>query len=145
VLTGAFLAQPEPHRHRLEAPSHPRHSPSVSEFAVEVSTLPMPLFCQVSRSRPRNCSSELVAPPLDFSHRGLRFLAPPCRFCAHGRVRRVTLNVSDPFPKPLEPTPWPPPRLRRALAVGSSGANAFRSSPRSLDLERPSEIGRFRL
>jgi hypothetical protein len=63
----------------------------------------MPLFHQVSHSRRLNCSSELVVPPRDFFHRSLRSLAPPCRFCAHGRVRRVTLNVSDPFPKPLEP------------------------------------------
>ena len=52
---------------------------------------------------PRNCSPELVAPPRDFSHHGLRSLAPSCRFCAHGRFCRVALNVSDPFPKPLEP------------------------------------------
>ena len=48
TLTGAFLAQPEAHRRRPEVPSHPRCSPSVSEFALEVSTLPMPLFRQVS-------------------------------------------------------------------------------------------------
>jgi hypothetical protein len=105
ALTGVFLAQPEPRRRGPEAPSHPRRSPSVPEFALKVSTLPMPLFRQVSRSRshPRHCSSELVAPLRDFSHRGLRSLAPPCRFCAHGRVRRVALNVFEPFPKPLEP------------------------------------------
>jgi hypothetical protein len=103
VLTGAFLAQLEPRRRGPEAPTHPRCSPSVPEFALKVSTLPMPLFRQVSRSRsrPRHCSTELVAPPRDFSHRDLRSLAPSCR--AHGRVRRVTLNVSEPFPKPLEP------------------------------------------
>jgi hypothetical protein len=100
----------------------------------------MPLFRQVSRSRPRNCSSELVA-PRDFSHCGLCSLAPPCRFCAHGCVRRVALNVSDPFPKPLEPHRGRPPCLRRALAAGPSGATAFRSCPRLLDLGRPSESG----
>jgi hypothetical protein len=63
----------------------------------------MPLFRQVSPQSPRNCSSELVVPPRDFFHRGLRSLAPSCRFCAHGRVCRVALNVPDPFPKPLKP------------------------------------------
>jgi hypothetical protein len=73
--------------------------------------------------------SRLVVPPRDFSHRGLRSLAPPCRFCAHGCVRRVALNVPDHFPKPLEPCRGCPPRLRRALAVGPSGATALMSSP----------------
>jgi hypothetical protein len=90
----------------------PRRSPSIPGFALEVSTLPMPLFSQVSPQSPRNCSPELVAPPQDFSHRGLCSLAPPCRFCVHCRVRRVTLNMPDPFPKPLEPHRGHPPRLR---------------------------------
>jgi hypothetical protein len=145
ALTGAFLAQPEPRRRRPESPSHPRRSPSVPEFALEVSTLPMLLFCQVSPQSLRNCSSKLVAPSRDFSHRGLRSLVPLCRFCAHGCVRRVALNVPDPFPKPLEPRRGRPPHLRRALAGGPSGTAALMSSPRSLDLGRPSEIGRFRL
>jgi hypothetical protein len=81
----------------------PCRSPSVSEFALEVSTLSMPLFRQVSPQNPHNCSSELVAPPQDFSHRGLRSLVPPCRLCAHGCVRRVALNVPHPFPTLLEP------------------------------------------
>jgi hypothetical protein len=76
----------------------PHRSPSAPEFALEVSTLPMPLFRQVSPQSPRNCSPELVAPPRDFSHHGLRSLTPPCQFYAHGRVRRVDLNVPDPFP-----------------------------------------------
>ena len=112
ALTGAAFAQPEPRRRRPEAPSHPRRSPSIPEFALEVSTLPMPLFRQVSSLRPRNCSPELVAPSRNLSHRGLHSLAPPCRFCAHGHVRRVALNVSDPFPKPLEPRHGQPSRLR---------------------------------
>jgi hypothetical protein len=72
----------------------------------------MPLFCQVSLQSPHNCSPELVASPRDFSHCGLLSLAPPCRFYAHGCVRRVALNVLDPFPKPLEP------RRGRPLASG---------------------------
>jgi hypothetical protein len=120
TLTGAFLAPPEPRRHRPEAPSHPRGSPNVPEFVLEVSILPMPLFRQVSPQRPRSCSPELAAPPQNLFHRGLRSLAPPCRFYAHGRVRRVALNVSDPFPKPLDPRRGQPSHLRRTLAVGPS-------------------------
>jgi hypothetical protein len=63
---------------------------------------------------------------------------------AHGRVRRVALNAPDPFPKPLEPRRGRPPRLRRALTAGPSGATALMSGPRLLDLGRQSEIWRFR-
>jgi hypothetical protein len=78
ALTGAFLAQPESRRRRPEpeAPSHPRRSPSVLEFALKVSTLPMPLFRQVLPQSPCNCSPELVASSRDFSHRDMRSLAP---------------------------------------------------------------------
>jgi hypothetical protein len=144
ALTGAFLTQLEPRRCRPEAPSHLRHSPSVPEFALEVSTLTMPLFRQISPQRPCNCSPVLAAPPRNLFHRGLRSLAPPRRFCTHGRVRRVALNVSDPFPKPLEPRRGRPPHLWRALVTGPSGATAFRFGPQPLDLGRPSENGRFK-
>jgi hypothetical protein len=64
-------------RHRRpEAPPHLRRSPSVPEFALEVSNLPMLLFPQVSPWCPHNCSPELVAPPRDLPHRGLRPLVP---------------------------------------------------------------------
>jgi hypothetical protein len=133
ALTGAFLVQPEPRRRRPEAPSHPCRSPSVPEFALEMSTLLMPLFRQVSPQRPRTCSPELAVAPWNLSHHGLHSLTPPCRFCAHGHVRCVALNVSDPFPKPLErhrgrplvfgePSPWDraaPPRSGLAPTVGS--------------------------
>jgi hypothetical protein len=111
------------------SPSSLLHPRSLSLFALEMSTLPMPLFRQVSPQRPRNCSLELVVPLRNLSHRGLRSLAPPCRFCAHSRVRRVALNVSDPFPKPLEPRRGQPPRLRRTLAAGPSGAITSKSAP----------------
>jgi hypothetical protein len=69
----------------------------------------------------------------------------PRRGDAHGRVRHVTLNVTDPFPKPLELRQGRPPRLRRALAAGTSGASTPMSSLRLLDLERRSEIWRLDL
>jgi hypothetical protein len=129
VLTGAIFAQPKTCRCRPEAPSHPRRSPSVPEFALEVRILPMPLFRQVSSLRPRNCSPELAALPQKLSHCGLHSLVPPCQFYAHGWVHRVALNVSDPFPKPQEPHRGQPSRLRRTLAAGPSGAIAPKPAP----------------
>jgi hypothetical protein len=129
TLTRAVLAQSEPRRRRLEAPPHPRRSPSVPEFALEVSNLPMPLFRQVPHWSPRDCSPELAAPPRNLFHCGLRSLAPPCRFCAHSCVHRDVLNVSGPFPKPPEPRRGHSARLRRTPAAGPSGAAAPKSAP----------------
>jgi hypothetical protein len=128
TLTGAVLAQSEPRRRRPEARPHPRCSPSVPEFALEVRNLPIPLILQVSPQSPRNFSPELAAPPRNLYHCGLRSLAPPCRFCAHGRVRRDALNVSSPFPKPPEPRCGRSARLRRTIAAGPSGATAPKSA-----------------
>jgi hypothetical protein len=128
TLTGVVLAQSEPRRRRPKAPPHPHRSPSVPKFALEVSNLPMPLFRQVSPQSPRNCLSKLASSPWNLFHHGLRSLAPPCRFCAHGRVRRDALNVSDPFPKPPEPQRGQPARLRRTLVAGPSGATAPKSA-----------------
>jgi hypothetical protein len=61
-----------------------------------------------------------------FRH-GLCPLVLPRRRDTHGRVRRVALNVPNPFPKPLEPRRDRPPCLRRALAAGPSGATALMS------------------
>jgi hypothetical protein len=138
TFSGAVLAQSEPRCRRPEAPSVP-------EFALEVSNLPMPLFRQVPHRSPRNCSPELAAPPRNLFHRGLRYLAPPCRFCAHGCVHRDVLNVSVLFPKPLEPRRGRSARLRRTPVAGPSGATTPKSVPLSLDLGRTPEIGRFRL
>jgi hypothetical protein len=129
TLTGAVLAQSKPRRRRPEAPPHTRHSPSVPEFALEVSNLPMPLIRQVPNQSPRNCSPELAASPQNLFHRGLRSLVPPCWFCAHGCVRHNVLNVSGPFPKPPEPRRGRSARLRRTPAAGPSGATAPKSAP----------------
>jgi hypothetical protein len=123
----------------------PRRSPSVSKFALEVSNLPMPLICQLSHQSPRNCSLELATSPRNLFHRSLRSLAPPCQFCAHGCVRRDVLNVSCPFPKPPEPRRGRSACLRRTPAAGPRGTTAPKSAPLPLDLDRPPEIGWFRL
>jgi hypothetical protein len=129
ALTGAIFAQPKSHRRRPEAPSHPRRSPSVPEFALEVSTLPMPLFRQELPQLPRNCSPELAAPPRNLFYCDLHSLVPLCRFCAHGRVRRVALNLFDLFLKSPEPRRGQPSRLRRTLAAGPSGATTPKPAP----------------
>jgi hypothetical protein len=126
MLTGADLAQSKPHRRRLEAPPHPHRSPSVPEFALEVSNLPMPLIHQVPHQSRRNNSPKLVVP--------LRNLC----------VRCDALNMSGPFPKPPDPRRGRSARLRQTPAVGPSGATAPKSAPLLLDLGRPLEIGRFR-
>jgi hypothetical protein len=84
-------------------------------------------------------------PPRNLFHRGMRSLAPPCRFCAHGCVRRDVLNVSGPFPKPQEPRRGRSGRLQRTPVVGPRGTTAPKSAPLPLDLGRPPDIGRFRL
>jgi hypothetical protein len=129
TLTGVVLAQSEPRHRRPEAPPHPHHSPSVLEFALEVSNLPMPLIHQVQHQSPRNCSPELSAPPRNLFHRGLHSLAPPCWFCVHGCVRRDVLNVFGPFPKPPEPRRGQSTHLQRTPAAGPSGATAPKSAP----------------
>jgi hypothetical protein len=78
ALTEAAFAQPEPRRRRPEVPLHLHRPPRAPEFALEVSTLPMPLFRQVLPQRPRNCSPELATPPWNLFHRDLRSLAPSC-------------------------------------------------------------------
>jgi hypothetical protein len=129
MLTGADLTQSKPHRRRLEAPPHPHRSPSVPEFALEVSNLLMPLIHQVPHQSRRNNSPKLAAPPRNLFHRGLRSLAPPCRFCAHCCVRCDALNVSGPFPKPPDPRRGRSARLRQTPAAGPSGATTPKSTP----------------
>jgi hypothetical protein len=57
------------------------------------------------------------------------FSGAPVPVLRHGRVRRVALNVSNPFPKPPEPRHGQPSRLRRTLAAGPSGATAPKPAP----------------
>jgi hypothetical protein len=97
-------------RTRGEQPSYAFISPSIA-------LVPAQLLTGVS------CAAAGPSPPRSASS------GTPCRFYAHGRVRRVSLNVSDPFPKPLEPHRGRPPRLRRALATKPSGATAHMSGP----------------
>jgi hypothetical protein len=117
-----FSKRPKVHT-RGEHPSHAFISPSIAPK-------PAQLLTGVS------CAATGLFPPRSvFSGKDRTVV-----FCTHSRVRRVTLNKPDPFPKPLEPRRGRPPRLRRALAVGPNGATALMSGPRPLDPGRLSEI-----
>jgi hypothetical protein len=105
----------------------------------------MPLFHQVSPQCPHNSSPELIRAAVSPPRRVMRPLVPSCRFCAHGRVRQITLSALELFPKPLEPRHGQSPRLRRDFVARSSGATAPTSGHQPLDLGHPSEIGRVRL
>jgi hypothetical protein len=94
-----------------------------------VSNLLAPLIRSLLPWLARDCSPELpcvvVAPP----HRVQHPLVLPRRRDAHGRVRQNALNVPELVPKPLEPYRGQPPRLRRALVAGPSGATVPVSAP----------------
>jgi hypothetical protein len=53
----------------------------------------------------------------------------PRQHDAPGRVRQTALNTPELAPEPLEPHRGQPPRLRRALTAGPSGATAPVSAP----------------
>jgi hypothetical protein len=111
-------------RRRPEALPHPRRSPSVPEFALEVSNRPVPLIRPLLPFCPSNSSPELIRAAVSPPRRVPHTLVPPCRICAHGRVCQIALSVLGLFPKPLEPHNGQSPRLRRDFAAGSSSATA---------------------
>jgi hypothetical protein len=96
---------------------------------LEVSNLPAPLFWSLLPWLARDCSPELPRVAVSPPRRVQRPLVPPRRRDAHGRVRQTALNAPELVPKPLEPRRGQPPRLRRALVVGLSGATAPVSAP----------------
>jgi hypothetical protein len=113
-------------RTRGEHPFHAFISPSIApepaQLLIGVSCAAAGLF------PPRSAFSGAPVPVMR------PWLCSPCR-----------PERASPFPYAPRASSWLPPRLQRALAVGPSGATALMSGPRPLDLERPSEIGRFRL
>jgi hypothetical protein len=113
-------------------------------FPLKVINLPVPLVPYLLPWSSRNCSLELIRAAVSPPRCGLRPLVPLRQRDAHDRVHQTALNAPELFPKPLEPCRGQSPHLQRAFAVGPSGATTFRSGPQQLDLERPSEIGRFR-
>jgi hypothetical protein len=103
--------------------------PVVPSLPLEVRNLPVPLISCVLRCCSRDCSPEqsstVASPPLSAQ----RPLVLP-RWCeGHGRVRQTPLIAPRLVPEPLVPCRGRSPRLRRAPAVGSSGATAPKSAP----------------
>jgi hypothetical protein len=117
-------------RHRRpEASLRLRRCPVTPALPLKVSNLLAPLFpCLLSWSS-HDCSPELIRAAVSPPRRGLHPLVPLRQRDAHDRVRQTALNALKLFPKPLEPRRGQSPRLWRALAVGPSGATAFRSDP----------------
>ena len=129
ALIGAVLAQPEV-RHRRPVVSLHHHScPVIPTLPLEVSNLLAPLIWPLLPWLARDCLPELPHAAVSPPHRVLRPLVLPRRRDAHGRVRQTALNAPELAPKPLEPRHGQPPRLRRALTAGPSGATAPVSVP----------------
>jgi hypothetical protein len=114
---------PQRRRSRPESSSCPCRHSRVPRSSLEVTNLPYPYFSLVC---PRLCviaRRSRVTPPPSHLIVDCHPLAPLCRCCAHAHVRHVPPILPEPFP-----VPWAPaclrPRLRRASAVGASGATA---------------------
>jgi hypothetical protein len=121
--------QPE-FRHRRPVTSlRHRRCPVTLVLPLEVSNLPAPLIWQLLPWLARDCSPELPRTAISPPRLVQRPLVLPRRRDAHGRVRQTALNARELAPKPLEPCRGQPPRLRRALAMGPSGATAPMSAP----------------
>jgi hypothetical protein len=124
ALTGAVLAQPELRHRRPVASLRHRRCTVTPALPLEVSNLPAPLIWSLLSWLARDCSPELlraaVSPPRRVQHP----LVLPRRSNAHGRVCQTALNAPEIVSKPLEPRRGESPRLRRALAIGPSGATA---------------------
>jgi hypothetical protein len=129
ALTGAILAQPEPHRRRPVVSLHLHRCSVTPSLPLKVSNPPTPLFWSLLLCCPRDCSPELSRAVVSPPRRVQRLLVLPRRCEGHGRVRQTALNAPGLAPKPLEPRRGKPPYLRRALAVGPSGATAPVSAP----------------
>jgi hypothetical protein len=117
-------APPSSPRRVLAPPSLLRDSSASPQGEKPARTLIWlsPLCC--SRDCSRDWSPEQSRAAVSPPRCGLRSLVPLRQREGHGRVRQTALNAPKLNPKPLEPRRGQPPRLRRAFAVGPSGATA---------------------
>jgi hypothetical protein len=129
VLTEAILAQPEPCRRRPVVSLRLRHCSVTPTLPLKVSNPPVPLIWSLLLCCSRDCSPELSHTAVSLPRRVQRPLVLPRRREGHGRVRQTARNAPELAPKPLEPHRGQPPRLRRALAAGPSGATVHVSAP----------------
>jgi hypothetical protein len=96
---------------------------------LKVSNPPVPLIWSSLLYYSRDCSLELSHTVVSLPRRGLRPLVLLRQREGHGRVRQTALIAPEINPKPLVPRSGQPPRLRRALAAGPSGATVPMSAP----------------
>jgi hypothetical protein len=129
ALTGAILAQPEPRRCRPIASLRLSRCFVTPALPLKVSYPPVPSIWSLLLCCSRDCSSELSHAAVSQPRRVQRPLVLPRWRDAHGRVRQTALNTPELAPEPLEPRRGQPPRLRRALVAGPSGATAPVSTP----------------
>jgi hypothetical protein len=129
ALTRAILVQPEPCRRRPVVSLRLRRCPVTPTLPLKVSNPLAPLIWSLLLCCSRDCSPELSRTAVSPPRRVQRLLVPPCRRDVHGRVRQTALIAPELNPKPLEPRRDQPPRLRRALAAGPSGATVPLSAP----------------
>jgi hypothetical protein len=114
ALTGLLTAQPSFCRRRPRSSRCPRRCSSALEPSLEVTNPPMPLISRFLPCCPRNRSPKSMCAAIGLLRCGPCPLVPLRRCHAHGRVRRVTLNSLEPFPRALDP------RHGRALASGET-------------------------
>jgi hypothetical protein len=129
ALTGAILAQPEPHRRRPILSLRHHHCFVIPALPLKVSNPLVPLIWSLLLCCSCDCSLELSRATVSSPCRVQHPLVLPHRHEGHGRVRQTALNTPELAPKPLEPHCGQPPCLRRALAAGPSGATPPVSAP----------------
>jgi hypothetical protein len=117
TLTGAILAQPEPHRRRPVVSLCLCRCSVTPALPLKVSNPPAPLIWSLLLCCSRDCSPELSRAAVSPPRRVQRPLVLPRRREGHDRVRQTALNAPELAPKPLEPRCGQPPRLRRALTA----------------------------
>jgi hypothetical protein len=144
ALTGAFSCAAGARHRRPVEPLCLRHCFATPVLLLNVSNLPVPLIWLSSLYSSRDCSPEQSSAAISPLRRGLCPLVPLRQCEGHGRVHQTALIVPRLVPEPLVPRRGQPSCLRQTLAIGPSGATAFRSDPQPLYLGRPSGIGRFR-
>jgi hypothetical protein len=103
ALTGAILAQLEPHRHRPVVSLRLPRCSVTPVLPLKVSNPPVPLIWLFLLCCSRDCSSELSCAAVGPPRRVQRPLVLPRRREGHGRVRQTALNVPELAPMPLEP------------------------------------------
>jgi hypothetical protein len=129
ALTEAIFAPPESRHRRPIESLRLRRCFTTPALPLKVSNPPVPLIWSSPLYCSRDCSPEQSSAAVSPPCHGLRSLVPLRRREGHGRVRQTALIAPRLVPKPREPRHGQPPRLRRTLATGPSGAITPKSAP----------------